>query len=97
MHKNKELRTVVGAARASSVPSLLCAGLVGSLAFAGVAIAQTTPLPNAPREDWLALFNGTDLTGWTPKIRGYAPGENFGNTFRVVDGLLTVSYDAYDK
>ncbi len=45
---------------------------------------------------WRPLFNGKDLKGWTPKITGYEPGENFGNTFRVEDGLLKVRYDAYD-
>jgi hypothetical protein len=48
-------------------------------------------------EEWIPLFNGKDLTGWTPKIRGYESGDNFGNTFRVEDGILKVSYDAYDK
>ncbi|MFK7740334.1 MAG: DUF1080 domain-containing protein [Planctomycetota bacterium] len=42
------------------------------------------------------LFNGKDLEGWTPKITGYAAGENFADTFRVVDGLLTVSYEGYE-
>lgn len=52
----------------------------------------------AQAEDkWIPLFNGKDLEGWTPKIKGYAVGENFGNTFRVEDGLLKVSYDQYDK
>ncbi len=48
------------------------------------------------QDGWISLFNGKDLTGWTPKIRGYAVGENFGNTFRVEDGVLKVSYDQYD-
>lgn len=48
-------------------------------------------------EEWIPLFNGKDLTGWTPKITGYEAGNNFGNTFRVQDGLLTVSYDQYDS
>lgn len=48
-------------------------------------------------ENWIQLFNGKDLTGWTPKIRGYPSGENFGNTFRVEDGLLKVRYDAYPE
>ena len=47
-------------------------------------------------KDWISLFNGTDLQGWTPKIRGYAAGENYANTFRVEDGLLTVAYDGYE-
>jgi hypothetical protein len=42
------------------------------------------------------LWNGRDLTGWVPKIRGYAAGDNFGRTFRVERGVLTVSYEAYE-
>lgn len=48
-------------------------------------------------ENWQQLFNGKNLEGWTPKIRGYAFGENFGNTFRVEDGVIKVAYDGYDK
>ncbi len=44
--------------------------------------------------EWIQLFNGKDLTGWTPKIRHHELGENYGNTFRVEDGLLKVRYDA---
>ena len=45
--------------------------------------------------DWIQLFNGKDLDGWTAKIAGNELGDNFGNTFRVRDGLLAVSYDQY--
>lgn len=44
---------------------------------------------------WKPLFNGKNLKGWDLKIRGYALNENFGNTFRVVDGKLQVGYEAY--
>ncbi len=47
--------------------------------------------------EWRQLFNGKDLTGWTPKIRGQEAGVNWANTFRVEDGLLKVRYDGYDK
>lgn len=47
--------------------------------------------------DWMSLFNGNDLSGWTPKIRHYPPGQDFGDTFRVEGGLLTVSYDQYES
>ncbi|MBO3700335.1 DUF1080 domain-containing protein [Fabibacter sp. E12] len=50
---------------------------------------------NQKEDEWIQLFNGKDLEGWTPKITGYDVGENYGETFRVVDGLLTVSYDNY--
>ncbi len=69
--------------------------LTGGLLIGGAASAsgQETEAPG----EWRALFNGKDLTGWTPKIRGYELGENFGNTFRVEDGLIKVRYDAYDE
>ena len=46
---------------------------------------------------WVSMFNGKDLTGWHVKIRGYDLDENFGNTFRVEDGLMKVRYDAYEQ
>jgi len=45
---------------------------------------------------WMPLFNGKDLTGWVPKITGYEAGVNFGDTFRVENGVLRVVYDKYD-
>jgi len=51
----------------------------------------------ASKEVWETMFNGKDLTGWTPKIR-YAPAaDNVKNTFRVEDGKIVVSYDQYDS
>lgn len=52
-----------------------------------------------PSGEWIQLFNGKDLDGWTPKIRYHAYGENYGDTFRVADGQLQVRYDAakYEK
>ena len=47
-------------------------------------------------EGWINLFNGKNLDGWIPKIKGYPAGENFANTFRVEDGLIKVRYDGYD-
>lgn len=65
--------------------------MTASLASAG-AHAQT-----ADHEDWITLFNGRDLTGWTPKITKHPLGENFANTFRVADGVLQVSYADYQR
>ncbi len=47
-------------------------------------------------EEWMPLFNGRDLTGWTPKITGHALGDNYASTFRVENGAIRVSYDDYD-
>lgn len=46
---------------------------------------------------WVSIFNGKNLDGWTMKISGYKLGENFGNTFRVQDGILSIRYDQYDS
>jgi len=46
---------------------------------------------------WFPLFNGRNLDGWTPKIVGYKAGENFGDTFRVVRGVIQVGYERYGK
>jgi len=74
------------------VRSGFCVLLFAALC-AGSAAAETP----AEKEEWIALFNGRDLDGWTPKIAGYALGDNFGNTFRVEDGLLKVRYDQYES
>ncbi len=54
-------------------------------------------LASAEEGAWTSLFNGKDLTGWTPKIRGCKPGKNFQNTFRVENGLLKVDYSDFKK
>ena len=65
-------------------------GILTLALFAAAALAQQP-------KDWIQLFNGRDLTGWTPKIRGYPAGENFGDTFIVRDGKLAVDYAAYPE
>ena len=44
---------------------------------------------------WIKLFNGKNLEGWTVKIKDHRVNDNFGNTFRVENGAITVSYDQY--
>lgn len=53
------------------------------------AVAAQLPAP-------IQLFNGKDISEWTPKIRFHEVGDNYANTFRVEDGLLKVRYDGYD-
>ena len=51
----------------------------------------------AHAEDWIPLFNGRDLDGWTPKFADMPAGENHNRIFRVEDGLLKVSYADSEK
>lgn len=48
-------------------------------------------------EDWISLFNGKDINDWMVKIHHHETGDNYGNTFRVEDGLIKVRYDQYDS
>ena len=59
-----------------------------------IAIACLAPL-RAAEEGWIELFNGKDLTGWTPKFAKHPLGVNFADTFRVEDGVIKVAYDKY--
>ncbi len=44
---------------------------------------------------WIELFNQKDIDDWIVKIHRHEVGENFGNTFRVENGILQVRYDQY--
>jgi hypothetical protein len=46
-------------------------------------------------DGWVKLFNGKDINDWIVKIHHHETGENFGNTFRVEDGMIKVRYDQY--
>jgi hypothetical protein len=65
--------------------------------FLAFFVGINAAIVSAQDSKWASLFNGKDLTGWTPKIAKRPLGENFANTFRVEDGILKVSYDGYDK
>jgi hypothetical protein len=46
---------------------------------------------------WTRLFNGKELNDWIVKIKDHPLNENWGNTFRVEEGVLKVRYDAYEN
>ena len=70
-------------------------GRAAALAVLAAVCAFGQNDPN--RKDWIQAFNGKNLDGWVMKIAGYPLGENFGNTFRVENGILKVSYDQYPE
>ena len=68
--------------------------VLGSLWAEQGSVAQE----NKPAEsEWVDLFNGKDLDGWTVKIAGHPVGENYADTFRVEDGILKCEYDDYKE
>jgi hypothetical protein len=72
---------------------VLLIGLAGAAVGAAQAPAQL-PGDRATYE-WIQLFNGKNLDGWTPKFAKHPLGTNLNNTFRVADGMLQVRYDEW--
>jgi len=66
------------------------------MAAVTMALIASASAADAP-DKWVPMFNGRDLSGWTPKFTGSPAGENVLRTFRVEDGVLAVSYDGYDE
>lgn len=67
-----------------------------------VALGTTGPRAQQAASDrdtreWIQLFNGRDLTGWTPKFAKHDLGVNLNDTVRVEDGLLKIRYDKWTK
>lgn len=74
----------------STLPFLIASTILLSCGISN----KTSDSESIPKP--IQLFNGKDIKNWTPKIRLHEVGENYGNTFRVEEGLLKVRYDQYD-
>lgn len=61
----------------------------------GLLLLALTGMAQHKQKGWIQLFNGKDLKNWDIKIKGHDLNDNFGNTFRVENGLLKVRYDHY--
>lgn len=73
---------------------ILCCSLI---LFACSSGSESTNEEVTPKLEWRELFNGNDLENWVVKISKHEVNENFGNTFRVADGMMQVRYDGYDQ
>ena len=85
------LRHFFPLAASCAVTLLLAAVTVSDL----TARAAAGPSKNPDEREWIQLFNGKDLTGWTPKFAKYTLGENPFDTVRVENGLLEIRYDKW--
>ena len=50
-----------------------------------------------PKGEWVSLLKGNNLKNWTVKIKNHAVGENYKNTFRAKNGVLSINYDQYEN
>lgn len=62
-----------------------------------VFLLLTACTPKQKENEWIELFNGEDLSGWTVKMNHHEVGVNFANTFRVAEGTIQVRYDGYEE
>ncbi len=49
------------------------------------------------REDWIQIFDGSNIDHWTPKFAGYTLNENLRERFQLRDSLLRVRYFEKDS
>ena len=69
--------------------------IIRILAIAVLSLGISCKTQKVSEKAWIQLFNGKDLKDWDIKIAKHDLNDNFGNTFRVEDGLLKVRYDQY--
>lgn len=62
--------------------------------LAAFSCAVSKKAPNGTN-GWRKLFNGKDLKDLFVKIHHHDVGVNYGNTFRVEDGIIKIRYDQY--
>ena len=79
----------------SAIATILILAMYWRLGTLFLLAALTAGAQARDKEEWVQLFNGENLDGWVPKVRGHEPGVNFGNTFRVANGVMQVGYEAY--
>ncbi|MGE7775141.1 3-keto-disaccharide hydrolase [Chitinophaga sp. NPDC101104] len=63
--------------------------------LACITLTASSPATAPGDGEWMSLFNGKNLKNWIVKIHHHPVGKNFGNTFRVKDGVIQVRYDQY--
>lgn len=65
--------------------------------FAIILISCNSGSESEAADEWQPLFNGENLDNWTVKFYHHDVGDNYANTFRVVDDVIQVNYDDYDE
>jgi len=90
---NRRLVSGVGRGACALAFAALALHPAAPLAGQGGAETRSVRTPAAQRgeperRDWIQLFNGRDLDGWTAKFTRHDLGENLNDTFRVENGVL---------
>jgi len=76
---------------------ILVATILGTALISCSTEKKETQVVEQPKAEWIDMFNGENLEDWTAKIYHHESGDNYQNTFRVVDGTIEVNYDDYNE
>src|SRR4051812_43883866 len=75
--------------------NILYLTLLSCILLFGCGGVKKTADQSDDQKGWVKLFNGKDINDWFVKIYHHEVGENYGNTFRVEDGIIKIRYDQY--
>lgn len=67
------------------------------LLFSSCGKSESKTTGKSTEAEWETIFNGKNLEGWTAKLQHHESGDNYANTFLVVDGIIQVNYDGYER
>ena len=67
------------------------------LSIALLCLECQNPNSDPDKEEWIAIFNGSNFEDWTPKFKGYEAGVNYKNRFVLEDSSLTIRYHPRDS
>jgi len=83
--------------RAATLRNLLAVAAIALVAHgcAAARASSSAAASDPDRKEWIELFNGRNLDGWTAKIAKHDVGDNYANTFRVADGTIQARYEGY--
>lgn len=79
-----------------TIPFYLFRTFIAGILLTGVFASCGSSKISTSDDGWETMFNGENLEGWTTKIHHYEVGDNYGDTFRVEDGMIKVRYDNYE-
>jgi hypothetical protein len=75
----------------------IAAVLVLSIIISSCGGTDSKATHDSTEKTWQSIFNGENLDGWTAKFQHHESGDNYANTFRVVNGVIQVNYDGYEQ
>ena len=77
-----------------SLQSLL---IIGVLTLFACSAPEKAAKNDPDAQEWLAMFDGSSIDKWIPKVTGYEMGVNYKDRWRLEDSLLQVRYDPADS